>query len=193
MSSRTYGNLEDVLHPLAAASDSTRSAFLVIVAVVIAERLFEVWLSRHNASRVLARGGREVGAAHYPVMVALHTGFFVAVVFEVWWLPTWPHGWLTLVSVFAVAASMALRYWAILNLGDRWNTRVIFEPGKKAVASGPYRFLRHPNYVAVVIELFALPLIHGAWRTAIVFSVANGFLLRHRIKVEEAAVYGEHQ
>ncbi len=162
----------------------------MIVAAVALERLFEVWLSRRNTRRVLARGGREVGAGHYPVMVLLHTGFFVALVLEVWLLPTWPQGWLTLVSVGAVALSMSLRYWAILSLGDRWNTRVVSEPGRPAVARGPYRWLRHPNYVAVVVELFALPLIHGAWRTAVAVTVANAVLLRHRIRVEEQAVYG---
>ncbi len=184
------GSLEDALAPLLTASLLTRTAFVTIVAVVVCERLFEVWLSRFNARRVLARGGVEFGAGHYPVMVALHSAFFVAMVAEVLWLPTRPRGWLTLFAVVVAAAAMVLRYWAIVSLNDRWNTRVIVEPGRLPVKRGPYRFMRHPNYVAVVLEILFLPLIHAAWRTAAVFTVANLVLLRHRIKVEEAAVYG---
>ena len=183
--------LESVLQPLAAPSASTRVAFLVIVGLVAIERLYEMWLSRRNAMRVMARGGVEVGAGHYPVMVVLHTLFLVAAAAEVWFLATPATAWLTLVSVVAVASTMGLRYWAILSLGDRWNTRVLFEPGKAPVRRGPYRWLRHPNYLAVVAEILFLPLIHGAWRTALVFSVANALLLRRRIRVENDAIYGK--
>ena len=93
--------------------------------------------------------------------------------------------------VLVVGASMMLRYWAIVSLGDRWNTRVLYEPGRAPVRRGPYRFLRHPNYAAVVMELLFLPLVHGAWRTAVLFSALNLALLRQRIRVEERAVYDE--
>lgn len=183
--------LESVLEPLAAPSSSTRAAFLVILLLVALERVYEMWLSRRHARRVLARGGVEVGAAHYPVMVSLHTLFLVAAAAEVWFLATPAVAWLTLVSLVAVVCTMALRYWAILSLGDRWNTRVLFEPGRPPVTRGPYRWLRHPNYLAVVLEIFFLPLIHGAWRTALVFSLANAVLLRHRIRIENRAVHGD--
>ena len=87
-----------------------------------------------------------------------------------------------------VALSMSLRYWAISSLGRRWNTRVVVLPGVPLEAAGPYRHLRHPNYLAVVIEIFALPLVHSAWLTAIVFSVLNLIVLRTRIAVEERAL-----
>lgn len=182
--------LESVLQPLAAPSEATRAAFLMILVAVTVERLYEVWLSRRNARRVRARGGVEVGAGHYPVMVVLHTLFLVAAAAEVWLLATPALPALTLISLAVVLGTMILRYWAILSLGDRWNTRVLYEPGRPPVQRGPYRWLRHPNYLAVILEILFLPLIHGAWRTAAVFSLANALLLRHRIRVENRAVHG---
>jgi methyltransferase len=87
-----------------------------------------------------------------------------------------------------VLTSQALRWWCIATLGRRWNTRVIVVPGLAPVSGGPYRWLRHPNYVAVVVEGAALPLVHAAWVTAVVFTVLNAFLLRVRIRVEDAAL-----
>lgn len=159
----------------------------VLVAVVL-ERLVEVVLSTRNARRVFARGGVEVGQRHYLVMVALHTAFLVSCLVEVLVLERQPWPRISWLALGAVAVSMSLRYWAIVSLGDRWNTRVVVEPGAPAVRRGPYRLLRHPNYVAVVLEIAALPLVHGAWWTAVAFSVANLILLRVRIQVEEAAL-----
>ena len=88
----------------------------------------------------------------------------------------------------ALLFTMALRYWAVSSLGDRWNTRVLVEPGVPAVSGGPYRFLRHPNYLAVVVEVAALPMLHTAWLTAIVFTVLDAWMLRVRIAVEERAL-----
>ena len=85
----------------------------------------------------------------------------------------------------ALTVSMALRYWVIATLGRRWTTRVFCLPGEPVIAGGPFRHLRHPNYLAVVMEIFALPMVHTAWMTAIVFSLANGLLLRRRVRVEE--------
>ncbi len=95
---------------------------------------------------------------------------------------------LALLMLALLVGSMGLRYWAVTSLGNRWNTRVLVVPGLPAVTKGPYRWIRHPNYVAVFIELFALPLVHGAWLTALVFSVANFFLLKVRIAMEEDAL-----
>jgi methyltransferase len=120
--------------------------------------------------------------------VALHSGFLVAMLVEAWVRrPDVPPAlaWSMLVLVLA---SQALRWWCILTLGPRWNTRVIVVPGMPPVTSGPYRFLRHPNYVAVVVEGLALPLVHASWITAVVFTVANAVLLTVRIRVEDAAL-----
>ncbi len=163
-------------------------AYAVLVGGVALERVAELALSARNRRRALRRGGVELGGGHYPAMVTLHTAFLAACVLETWWLrrPLVP----TLaVSMLALLAfSMALRYWAIATLGERWNTRVVLVPGETAVASGPYRFVRHPNYVAVVLEMVALPLVHTAFLTALLGSVLNAWLLAVRIRVEERAL-----
>lgn len=166
----------------------TAQAYLILLALVALERCFELALSIRNRRRALAAGGIEVGRSHYPWMVVVHTLFLASCAVELVALARPFRALLALVMCTALAASMALRYWAIATLGERWNTRVVVIPGAPAIAAGPYRFLRHPNYVAVVIEMFALPLVHGAWITAIVFSALNAAVLFVRIRVEEAAL-----
>jgi methyltransferase len=166
----------------------SRVAFTVFVGLVAVQRLLELAVSRRNMRNLVARGGFEVGRAHYPWMVALHSSFLAACVAEVWllprpWRPTAAAGWL----VVLVAAEV-LRWWTLRSLGDRWTTRVVVVPGEQLVAAGPYRWLQHPNYLVVVLELVAIPMVHGAWLTAILFSCANLALLRRRIRVEEDAL-----
>lgn len=164
------------------------TAFTVLVGIVGLERLAELIVSRRNATWSLARGGRETGAGHYPVMVALHTGFLVAMLVEAYVrrpeVPT-PLAWSML---GLVVASQALRWWCIATLGPRWNTRVIVVANLPPVRSGPYRLFRHPNYVAVVVEGIALPLVHACWWTAAGFTVFNAALLTVRVRVENAAL-----
>ena len=163
-------------------------AFTALVALVGLERLAELVVSRRNAAWSLARGGVEHGRGHYPVMVALHSGFLIAMLVEAWVRrPEVPPA-LAWSMLALVLASQALRWWCIATLGPRWNTRVIVVPGMPPVTGGPYRLLRHPNYVAVVVEGMALPLVHSAWMTAVVFTVANAVLLTVRIRVEDAAL-----
>jgi methyltransferase len=168
--------------------DLSAVAFTALLALVGGERLAEQVVARRHERRLAARGGRPVGDGHYPVMVALHAAFFAACLAEVWLLgrPFVPAlGW----SVLAVVTgTMALRWWVIDTLGERWTTRIWVLPGEPRVTGGPFRFLAHPNYLAVAVELFALPLVHTAWVTAAVFGGANLLLLAHRIKVEEAAL-----
>ena len=164
-------------------------AFGALVAGVGLERLLELVISRRNAAWAKARGGVESGQRHFPAMVALHSGLLIGAVAEVWVLgrPFLPALGLTTLSI--VVAAQVLRYWCIHSLGHQWNTRVIVVPGLPRVAdAGPYRWLRHPNYVAVVIEGIALPLVHSAWLTATVFTVLNAALLTVRLRVEEAAL-----
>jgi methyltransferase len=121
-------------------------------------------------------------------MVAVHTGFLGACVAEVWLLnrPLIPHlAWIML-GLLVVAAG--IRWWVISTLGDRWSTRVVFVPGEPPATGGPFRWLRHPNYLAVIVEFLALPLVHTAWLTAVVFSIANGVVLTLRVRTEEAAL-----
>jgi methyltransferase len=162
--------------------------FTLLVAAVALERLAELVVSKRNAAWSFARGGVETGRRHYAVMVVLHTGLLVGVLVEVWlrrpdFVPAL--GWTMLALVIA---SQALRWWCIATLGRQWNTRVIVVPGLPRVTGGPYRFTSHPNYVAVVVEGFALPLVHSAWITAAVFTVCNAVLLWVRIRVENQAL-----
>jgi methyltransferase len=136
----------------------------------------------------LGRGGRETGFGHYPFMVVLHTGLLAGCLLEVWlgdrpFLPAlgWP-------MLALVIASQALRWWCIRTLGPQWNTRIVVVPDLPRVTGGPYRFFSHPNYVAVVVEGFALPLVHTAWVTALVFTVLNAGLLTVRIRAENDAL-----
>jgi methyltransferase len=162
--------------------------FTLLVAAVACERLAELVVSKRNAAWSMARGGRESGQRHYVVMVVLHTGLLAGALAETWlrrpaFVPAL--GWTMLALVLA---SQALRWWCIASLGHRWNTRVIVVPGLPRIASGPYRWLRHPNYVAVVVEGFALPLVHTAWITAAAFTACNAVVLAVRIRVEDAAL-----
>jgi methyltransferase len=162
--------------------------FTVLIAAVGVERLAELAVSNRNAAWSLRQGGVESGRGHYPVMVALHMGLLAGSLVEVWWRRPDFEPVLGFSMLALVVGSQALRWWCIGSLGRRWNTRVIVVPGLPPVTSGPYRFLNHPNYVAVVVEGFALPLVHSAWITAIVFTTCNAVLLSVRIRVENEAL-----
>ncbi|MFJ7998175.1 isoprenylcysteine carboxyl methyltransferase family protein [Streptomyces sp. NPDC096310] len=162
--------------------------YTVLVLAVAAERVAELAVARRNARWSLARGAVERGRGHYPPMVVLHTGLLVGCLAEVALAgrPFVPAlGW-TMLAV--LVAAQALRWWCIRTLGPRWNTRVLVVPGLPLVTGGPYRLLRHPNYVAVVAEGVALPLVHGAWLTALVFTVLDAALLTVRIRCENGAL-----
>ena len=121
-------------------------------------------------------------------MALMHSAFLVACGAEVLLFSRGFPGALGVVAWVAAVGAQALRYWAIATLGERWNVRIIFVPGDAPVTSGPYRFIRHPNYVAVVLEILVVPLIHGAWATALVFTLANAAVLTVRIRAEERAL-----
>ena len=162
--------------------------FTALVLAVGVERLVELAVSKRHATWAFSRGGKEFGRGHFPAMVALHTALLFGALAEVWMLdrPFRPIlGW---VALAVVLASQTLRWWCIATLGRQWNTRVIVVPGLPLVSRGPYRLLRHPNYVAVVLEGAALPLVHSAWVTAVMFTVLNAALLARRIQVEERAL-----
>jgi methyltransferase len=151
------------------------------------ERIVELRISKRNAEAAFARGGQEVGQGHFTVMRLLHTVFLPACFFEALLRHTAPPApWPLL--LLACALAQGLRWWAIATLGPRWNVRIVFVPGDAPVTGGPYRFLRHPNYLAVVTELACLPLLHGAVISAAVFTAANAALLWVRIRAEEAAL-----
>jgi methyltransferase len=162
--------------------------YTFLVLAVTAERIAELVVARRNAIWTLSRAGVEHGRGHYPVMVVLHTGLLACCLAEsaLAHRPFLPAlGWPMLALVIM---AQALRWWCISTLGPYWNTRVIVVPGARLVGAGPYRFLRHPNYVAVVVEIAALPLVHCAWLTAAVFTAANALLLAVRIRCENTAL-----
>lgn len=162
--------------------------YTALLGAVALERLAELVVSRRNAAWSFARGGVEHGAGHYPVMVVLHSAFLVGCLAEPWLLgrPFLPAlGW----PMLGVALGcQGLRWWVITTLGPRWNTRVIVVPDLPRVTGGPFRWFNHPNYLAVVLEGLALPLIHTAWLTAAVFTVCNAALLAVRVRVEDRAL-----
>jgi methyltransferase len=161
-------------------------AYTLLIAAVALERIAELIVSQRNLRWSRSRGGVEFGAGHYPVMVVLHTVLLAACLFEAAHREFIPAlGWPMLAVVIA---AQVLRWWCITTLGRQWNTRVVVIPDAGRVAGGPYRFLPHPNYVAVVIEGIALPLVHTAWITAVAFTVLNGALLWVRISVENTAL-----
>ena len=162
--------------------------YVLLIGAVAVERLAELLVSARNLAWSRARGGIEFGARHYPPMVVLHTGLLAGCLLEAIglhrpFLP--PLGGPMLVLVLT---AQGLRWWCIATLGRQWNTRVVVVPGAARVTDGPYRFFSHPNYVAVVVEGAALPLVHTAWITALVFAALNALLLRTRIKVENTAL-----
>lgn len=166
----------------------TRILYTLLVALVALGRLFELRIAEGNRRRLLARGGVEVAPGHYPWMVALHTALLISCPLEVWLLnrPFLPV--LAGAMLFLLIAAAALRWWVISTLDGRWTTRIVVLPGVAPVTGGPYRFLRHPNYLAVILEIVSLPLVHTAWLTALVFTLANALLLRVRIRAEESGL-----
>jgi len=161
--------------------------YLLILAVGV-ERLIELVVSKRHARWALARGGVEHGRGHYPFMVAVHIGLLLGCIFEVWAAQPPFIALLGWTMLGLVVASQALRWWCVATLGSRWNTLVIVVPGLPLVDKGPYRWLKHPNYVAVVVEGIALPLVHSAWITALVFTAVNAVVLSVRISVENRAL-----
>jgi len=157
------------------------------LAFVVVQRILELRLAQANLRWALSQGAREYGREHYPLFFLLHLGWMLGWLLEglarqqlspIWWL------WL---AVFVLA--QGLRYWAIQSLGRYWNTRIIIVPGAKKIAGGPYRYLRHPNYLAVALELLSLPLIFNAWITALAATLLNAWLLLTvRIPAEEKAL-----
>lgn len=167
------------------ATPTTLWLYTGLIGLVVVQRLAELRVAQRNRRWLEERGAVEIGGGHYPVMVVLHTAFLVACLAEPWLLdrPFVPVLAAAMVGVLAVAT--ALRIWAIRSLGRRWTTRVLVLEGAPPVTTGPYRYVSHPNYLAVVLEVAALPLVHTAWLTAAVFTAANALVLTVRIRVEE--------
>jgi methyltransferase len=155
---------------------------IVILALVTLQRLFELWLSNRNTTRLLARGAHEVGANHYPLIAAVHVAWLAVL----WWLAPGRRidgFWLAIFVLLQVG-----RIWVIATLGPRWTTRIIVLPDVPLVARGPYRFVNHPNYVVVVGEIATLPLVFGLWQVALIFTLLNAAILVIRVREENRAL-----
>lgn len=157
-------------------------AAVAILGFVTLQRLLELPIAQANTRRLLAEGGREIGAGHYPYIVALHASWLVTL----WWLaPGRPIEWPFLALFILIEAG---RLWVLRTLGSRWTTRIIVVPGERLVAAGPYRFVNHPNYLVVIGEIAVLPLVFGLWQVALIFSLLNAAILAIRIRVENRAL-----
>ena len=157
------------------------------VGLVGLQRLLELALSRRNERLLRARGAVEKGRGHYPLIVALHVLWLLSTLIEgILRGPGIPAFWPIPLAPFLLV--QPLRYWAIFSLGQHWNTRILVVPGARLVRRGPYRYIKHPNYVVVGVEILTFPLIFGAWITALVFSILNAALLYVRIKEENRAL-----
>ena len=154
-----------------------------ILLFVVAQRAVELLISRRNTIKLLADGGIEHGVEHYPVIVCLHATWIGCLFLAD---PIDPTGNLTLIAVFL--ALQIGRMWVIFSLGHRWTTRVITVPGLPLVRHGPYRWIKHPNYMIVMLEILILLLAFGAWELAIIFSLLNAGILYHRIRIENPAL-----
>jgi methyltransferase len=162
--------------------------YLGFIGLLYLERLAELILSSRNAAKAFRAGGAESGRGHYLAMVCVHALFPAACAVEVLACHRSFPGVLGVIALGAALAAQALRWWVIATLGWRWNTRIIVVPGAPVVTGGPYRVLRHPNYLAVIVEALAVPLVHGAWISALSFGLANAVLLAIRIPAEERAL-----
>ena len=161
--------------------------FWIFLSFLILQRFSELILARRNEKYVRANGAREFDESGYKVIVLMHIAFLVSLVAEYVLLGrNLNHYWLPLILLFLVA--QILRYWAIGTLGYYWNTKILVIPGTSLVAHGPYKYIRHPNYLAVTIEIAVIPLIFSCYITAIFFTLLNFILLRRRIIIEENAL-----
>lgn len=166
----------------------SEALFIALVALVAIQRIAEMIYSKRNVARMLHRGGREHAPEQMKWMTLLHIGWLAGMCLEVLVLDrpfVWP---LAIVALVVFAAGQLLRYAAMRALGDHWNVRIVTMPGEHVVTGGIYRYVRHPNYLGVTLELAALPLVHGAWITAIVATALNALMLKARIDAEEAAL-----
>ena len=154
----------------------------VILGLVTLSRLAELPFASANSKRLIAAGGHEVAAGHYPAIVALHILWLGAL----WWLAPGRPISFPLLAAFGLVE--VARVWTVQTLGRRWTTRIIIVPGETLVRRGPYRFVNHPNYLVVIAEIALLPLVFGLWQVALVFSILNASVLAVRIRAENRAL-----
>ncbi|MGV2829395.1 isoprenylcysteine carboxyl methyltransferase family protein [Myxosarcina sp. GI1(2024)] len=165
----------------------TQGFFYIIIAAVILQRLFELRLSQRNEAYLLALGARKHSDNFLGMVKVLQVSWWLAMLVEVWWLDRPFIPTLAILGLLAIVTGQILRYLSMRALEYRWTLPIITIPGMPKVENGIYRYLRHPNWLGVMLEIAGLPLIHSAYLTATIFSLANAFLLHKRIQTEELA------
>ncbi|MEN6413111.1 MAG: isoprenylcysteine carboxylmethyltransferase family protein [Veillonellales bacterium] len=166
-----------------------KAIIFILAAIIICQRAVELYIANRNRKAVIKLGALEYGAGHYYMFFILHTSWILG-----WILECYVNGWTInrywyIWGILLINAQI-LRYWCIISLGNYWNTRILVIPGNKPLRTGPYRFVKHPNYIAVAIEMLSIPLLCNAIFTAVLASLCNALLLLCiRIPEEEKAVY----
>lgn len=156
-------------------------AFILFISFFILQRISELIIAKRNEKWLLQQGAVEYGKGHYPFIVALHTLFIISIIIEYILRGQPPINWIFLILFLLV---LAFKFWALLSLGKYWNTKIYRAPGAYPVKKGPYKFLKHPNYMEVICEIAIIPLVFHLYYTAIIFTVLNAAMLTVRIRVE---------
>lgn len=155
---------------------------VAVIALLAVQRISELFIARRNTRRLMDQGAVETGANHYPFMILLHGAWLVGLAALAWDRP------INLALLVVIILLQAARFWVLLTLGARWTTRIITLPGAPLVTKGPYRFISHPNYVVVVLEIALIPLAFGLVWFALIFSILNALMLWVRIRAESRAL-----
>jgi methyltransferase len=172
--------------------DTSVRFYLLLLLLLYGARLVELLVSRRHTHRAMATGAVETGQGHFRWMVVFHTLFPVCCGLEVVLLHRSFPGLLGWLALAVTLLAQGLRWWVIATLGNAWTVRIIVLPNHKPVTHGPFRLVRHPNYLAVILEILAVPLIHGAWLMALIGTTVNALILQARIRAEETALGPDH-
>lgn len=162
--------------------------FLFLYGFIVSQRIIELFIAKSNEKWMKQRGAIEFGVKHYRFIVMLHVLFFVTFflekrLFNQGISSVWP------LFLFVFLLAQIIRVWAITSLGKFWNTKIIVLTNANVIRKGPYRFIKHPNYLVVAIELAVVPLLFNCYLTAVLFTILNGFILMVRVPEEERALY----
>ncbi|MCY7762205.1 isoprenylcysteine carboxyl methyltransferase family protein [Bacillus spizizenii] len=161
--------------------------FWLLIAILIAQRAAEMAVARQNEQKVKKQGAIEFGESHYPYIISMHILFFLSLIAEVLLMNKQPSSWWIGIAA-AILIVQAVRYWALCSLGAYWNTKILVVPGAELVKKGPYKWMKHPNYTVVILEILLIPLLYQAYVTMCLFSIVNAVLLTVRIRTEDKAL-----
>ncbi len=161
--------------------------FWLLIAILIAQRAAEMAVARQNEQKVKQQGAMEFGESHYPYMIIMHILFFLSLMAEVLLMNKQPSSWWIAIAV-AITTVQAVRYWALCSLGSYWNTKILVVTGAELVKKGPYKWMKHPNYTVVILEIVLIPLLYQAYVTMCLFSILNAAMLTVRIRTEDKAL-----